>query len=962
MPFYTSSRRALIAHSRAGALALHLTAGVAPVDAVSGLDITPITFTASGGRPPYSFDSVGSLPTGGSLFETIGAASYTLSGTAVEYGSFPITVTVTDADGGTAEAQYTIVVALWPSDTIWGIDPINNRGLSNGVEGTAAALITTVRASVSNARKADGKYSAFTSGNAAFTDLGLQSEVSRNNRCLRCQDLTNAAWVKAASGTLPTVLRNQVDIFGVANSASSILANSDATTVTQTIVDATSRARILSTFVGRLAGTGTDDGYIKISLNGGTPIDITPAAGPATRIIDIPTQTVATPVIQFLIEKSGDKFLIDCVQLEDQAFSPTSPIIVAGAAITRAADVITVTDVSPISLVSGAFVVEWFDSVGPISTARTLFELHMSATDFIRATVTNGNIVEVIIRSANVTVATLDSTNVVAAGGIYRIAFRYALNDFVAAFSSILDSTQPKIDSSGAVPTGTIVFGVGQGGTGSAQANSLIRRIFYLPAASVDNARLLSLAGATPAAPITFEVGETFTVPGASTVGGGIDWPAGPINGLPVPQSATWDGTKFVITGNPSLLDYVHASIAAATPYYVDAAAANDSANGLTVGTPKQKISSAIALANADGQTGSRIIVAAGTYYQDKSINALTAVQPTKHCGFVASGGRVRSVNSTEWSFPGSPDATFTNSYVGGPATAVRVFDRITTQTMPGGTAVLYTPIPLLASQAAVDAAVGGGWFNSGGVTTIRRADGARPTLANTFISGNFNTSSFTTHTKDIYIYGFDFEGGITGALEINPTGVGENKNIVMDSLTCRYAGDGASQIPAMRIASCSGLIIDSNCDASYGGSDGHNVHGGALGAGVTPYVFHLNPTGWKNGTVGIISCNYITWHDFTNAAVFGGSGGYGTDGPEGGSTTGKVYIVGTYFKTSAPSNARCLSALGSGCTYYTEKCTFESSTYTLHAVGASTVIYKRGNRTISGVESLVSGGTTVSY
>ena len=53
----------------------------------------PVTFTASGGVGPYSFAEVGALPTG------MGLSVDTLSGTPTQSGTFPITVTATDANG-----------------------------------------------------------------------------------------------------------------------------------------------------------------------------------------------------------------------------------------------------------------------------------------------------------------------------------------------------------------------------------------------------------------------------------------------------------------------------------------------------------------------------------------------------------------------------------------------------------------------------------------------------------------------------------------------------------------------------------------------------------------------------------------------------------------------------------------------------------------------------------------------
>jgi hypothetical protein len=63
------------------------------------------SFTASGGVPPYSFSESGTLPGGVSL-----TASGTLSGAPAHPGSFPLTVSVTDADGCQGTAKVTLSV------------------------------------------------------------------------------------------------------------------------------------------------------------------------------------------------------------------------------------------------------------------------------------------------------------------------------------------------------------------------------------------------------------------------------------------------------------------------------------------------------------------------------------------------------------------------------------------------------------------------------------------------------------------------------------------------------------------------------------------------------------------------------------------------------------------------------------------------------------------------------------
>jgi hypothetical protein len=62
-------------------------------------------FGATGGTPPYSFSESGALPSGVTL-----ATDGTFSGTPAQAGTFPLTVTATDADGCQGAASATLTV------------------------------------------------------------------------------------------------------------------------------------------------------------------------------------------------------------------------------------------------------------------------------------------------------------------------------------------------------------------------------------------------------------------------------------------------------------------------------------------------------------------------------------------------------------------------------------------------------------------------------------------------------------------------------------------------------------------------------------------------------------------------------------------------------------------------------------------------------------------------------------
>jgi photosystem II stability/assembly factor-like uncharacterized protein len=70
----------------------------------AGVTYTPTTFTATGGTSPYTFTRTGALPAGMTF---IGG---TLSGMPTQTGSFPITVTATDAAGCTGSRNYTLTI------------------------------------------------------------------------------------------------------------------------------------------------------------------------------------------------------------------------------------------------------------------------------------------------------------------------------------------------------------------------------------------------------------------------------------------------------------------------------------------------------------------------------------------------------------------------------------------------------------------------------------------------------------------------------------------------------------------------------------------------------------------------------------------------------------------------------------------------------------------------------------
>ena len=77
----------------------------AAMTSTRGKAITPERLTATGGPPPYAWSATG-LPPGLAL----GSASGIITGTPTTAGSYPVTVTVTDASDGAGTATFTWTV------------------------------------------------------------------------------------------------------------------------------------------------------------------------------------------------------------------------------------------------------------------------------------------------------------------------------------------------------------------------------------------------------------------------------------------------------------------------------------------------------------------------------------------------------------------------------------------------------------------------------------------------------------------------------------------------------------------------------------------------------------------------------------------------------------------------------------------------------------------------------------
>jgi hypothetical protein len=298
--------------------------------------------------------------------------------------------------------------------------------------------------------------------------LGLLVEEQRTNLLLHNRTLTNVAWV--ASNITPA--KDQVGADGVSNSASSITATDANGTILQTIASA-SAARATSAYVKRITGTGT----IEMTQNNGSTWTAVTVTSAWTRVT-IPSATVTDPVVGFRIVTSGDAIAVDYAQLENGAF-PTSYIPTTTAAVTRSADVASIT---------GSAFSSWYNAAeGSVFANYRSFATAAFPDVFNISDGTNPNRQQQFIDGSNGFTTFRELVSNVQQGIASRSLALNAEARSVGAYSSIglvftLNGLDPATNANATHPTGLNRLSIGSSAAGNTSyLNGHIRRLCYWP-------------------------------------------------------------------------------------------------------------------------------------------------------------------------------------------------------------------------------------------------------------------------------------------------------------------------------------------------------------------------------------------------------------------------------------------------------------------------------------------------
>lgn len=190
-----------------------------------------------------------------------------------------------------------------------------------------------------------------------------------------------------------------------------------------------------------------------------------------------------------LIATSGDKIAVDQHQIETGIVA-TSPIITAGATVTRAEDNLSIaTSAFPFNAAAVTMFVEGDTAVANLAADRAFLQLSDGTNNnrLIQHAVATTNVKNFFVAVGGATQANVNSGATVAANTPHKFAASAAENDFRCSVDGVLGTP----DTSGSMPAGITTLRLGRSATGH-HLRGYIRKVMVLPRTST-NAELQAL-------------------------------------------------------------------------------------------------------------------------------------------------------------------------------------------------------------------------------------------------------------------------------------------------------------------------------------------------------------------------------------------------------------------------------------------------------------------------------------
>lgn len=378
-----------------------------------------------------------------------------------------------------------------------------------------------------------------------------------------------------------------------------------------------------------------------------------------------------------------------------------------------------------------------------------------------------------------------------------------------------------------------------------------------------------------------YETMVSFTGNGMLVHPVGFNWPFATYP-LSIQQTSS---TSFVTNFIAEL--YAAAALAGPT-YYVNGSTGSDAAAGTALGTAVKSIWKATQLGNAGGVPFNvRVAAIAGGYPRENGFsNSSTPVPNTVAAAYISTGGVVECWTGSTLTWTGTPDATYTNTYVAARSSVSQIID----------TAVRDANGDYLRMVQVADAATcnttPNSWAQVAGNIYVHRQNNDVVSNANTRVLLKATPNIVIDGTsKSIYLNGFELHGGANACVAM---GAQATMNVIAVNVKTCYAGDNLVNINGWKIDYITGLVALVNCVSSQNEADGFNTH---WTPGGTPQVYTLTIgcRGYNNGRDTVLSCNGLTSHDgCINIDVMGEYfNNYGTNVEP--INSNQMWCVGTY-------------------------------------------------------------------